>query len=227
MIVLLAPFYYLFYGLYFLAVNGLEFFLSLSLTIAFLIVVAAYFIILWFINFEHVMFWLPVASPVLQVVLVPLAAFFLLKPDTIWTKPELFPKNDFAGLLYTWAMGKVLFMGSYIVLPLTFTGHFFNYTVWDEFEKFNSDDYSAITSQDAALIMVLLWMALPYMVPFAWANDFYMWFLQIPNEIYLYTQLNLHWQVNYDKNCNYNYDYNNQEAQNEFIKCMETVYIWK
>ena len=183
----MAPFYYLFYGLYYLTVYALQFGFSLSIVIAVYMAIFGYVIIEWFIHFEHVMFWLPVASPVLQVVLLPLAAFFLLKPDTTWTKPELFPKNDFAGLLYTWIMGKVLFMGSYIVLPLTFTGHFFNYTVWDEFEKFNSDNYSAITSQDAALIMVLLWMALPYMVPFSWANDFYMWFLQIPNEIYLYT----------------------------------------
>ena len=66
-------------------------------------------------------------------------------------------------------------MGSYVVLPLTPFGHFFNFTYYDEFTKFTSEDYSGVTSEDAAVMMLLLWMALPYVVPFAWANDFYMW----------------------------------------------------
>jgi len=152
---------------------------------------SSYYIIDYFLYFEHVMFWLPLANPFLQIILPPLAAYFYLYPDTKWTKPELFP-TEYPENLYSWMIGKILFMGSYVVLPMTFFGHPFNYSVWDEFNLFIYDDYNAVNSFDAAMLMVFLWMSLPYMVPFAWANDFYMWLLQIPLEIYLWTQMNIH-----------------------------------
>ena len=84
------------------------------------------------------MFWLPVMNPILQVVLVPLATWYYFWPDTTWTKPELFPR-EYPGTLYTWAMGKILFAGTYVVMPLTFGGHILNYTLWDEFELFKAN----------------------------------------------------------------------------------------
>ena len=102
-----------------------------------------------------------------------MAAVFYFYPDTIWTKPEIFP-TTYPESLYSWAIGKILFIGTYILLPLTFLGHPLNYTIFDEFNKFNNDDYAVITSQDAAKIFILLLMSLPYIVPFAWANNFYM-----------------------------------------------------
>ena len=106
------------------------------LYLALVIVYSSYYIINWFLYFEHVMFWLPVVNPVLQIVLLPLATWFYFYPDTEWTKPELFPREEGPGLLYTWAMGKIFFMGSYVVLPLTVFGHFYNYTMLEEYESF-------------------------------------------------------------------------------------------
>lgn len=183
------------------------------------IVYVSYYIIEWFLYFEHVMFWLPLANPLLQVMLPPLAAYFYFVPDTTWTKPELFP-TTYPGTLYTWMMGKILFVGTYVVLPMTFFGHPLNYTLWDEFNKFIYEDYSAVTSFDAAMMMIATWMTLPYMVPFAWANDFYMWYLQIPLEYYLWSQSSIHRQIHFDKNCQYDHD--NWDAYRE---CMQNMFL--
>ena len=89
--------------------------------------------------------------------------------------PKEYPSNPFAC-----SIAKPLFAGNYIVSPLTLTDHFFNFTFLDEFQKFIKNKYGTGTSQDAAIIFLALWMALPYMVPFARANDFYERIFQIP-----------------------------------------------
>ena len=68
------------------------------------------------------MFWLPILNPVLQVVLLPMAFAFYMYPDTEWTKPDMMPKT-WPGSLYTWAVGKIIFLSSYVFLPMTFFGH--------------------------------------------------------------------------------------------------------
>ena len=147
------------------------------------------------------MFWLPILNPFLQIALLPMAAAFYFYPDTIWTKPELFPQT-YPESLYTWAVGKILFFGTYILLPLTFFGHPLNYTILDELNTFTTNNYAVISSKDTALIFILLWMSLPYIVPFAWANNFYMWYLQLPLEYALWTTTNLHLTIHRDSNCN-------------------------
>ena len=92
------------------------------------------------------MFWLPLMNPVLQVVLLPMAAAFYLYPDTQWTKSELMP-TTWPGSLYTWAVHKIIFLGSYILVPMTFFGHPLNYYLFEELEDFTTDNYNAITSE--------------------------------------------------------------------------------
>ena len=159
-------------------------------------------IIQYFVYFEHAMFWLPLVSPLLQVILLPLALAFVIWPDTPYTRPKLFPK-EWPGSLYSWLVGKILFMGAYMVLPLSFLGHPINLTVFDDYQWYLEDDYAAISSYDAAYILILIWMSLPYIVPFAWANDFYMWLLQIPMEVLLYLELKHHLIIHWDAACQY------------------------
>ena len=166
--------------------------------------IASYVYIEIFGYFEHVLFWMPLLNQFLQVVLLPMAAVFYIYPDTVWTKPELFP-TTYPESLYTWAVGKILFFGSLITIPMTFLGHPFNLTIVREFDKFASDKFTAISSQKAALIFIVFWMSLPYLVPFAWANDFYLWYLQIPLEVVLWIQYNFHLTIHYDYNCNLDY----------------------
>ena len=120
-----------------------------------------------------------------------MAYAFYMYPDTEWTKPDMMPKT-WPGSLYTWAVGKIIFLGSYVLLPTTFLGHPLNYTLFDELDKFTSDNFSSISSEDTAMIFIFTWMALPYIVPFAWANNFYLWYLQIPLEFHLWAEYMFH-----------------------------------
>ena len=72
-----------------------------------------------------------------------MAAAFYFYPDTIWTKPEIFP-TTYPESLYSWAISKILFIGTYILLPLTFLGHPLNYTIFDEFDKHTDIVYVGI-----------------------------------------------------------------------------------
>ena len=74
-----------------------------------------------------------------------MAAYFYLYPDTEWTKPDIMPIT-WPGNLYTWAVGKIIFLASYVLLPLSLFGHPLNYTLADELDKFSSDNFYGITS---------------------------------------------------------------------------------
>ena len=151
---------------------------------------------------EHVLFWLPIINPVLQVVLLPMAVVFYLFPDTEWTSTEKLPR-EWPGTIYTWFVGKIMVVASYTVMPLAFFGHPLNFLVYEEIQKFFDEDFSAMTSQETAEVLVLLWMALPYVVPFALVNNIYLWYLQIPHELYLYYRTKYHLVIHYDTKCLY------------------------
>ena len=128
-----------------------------------------------------------------------MAAWFLLEPDTVYTLPNMFPET-LPGSLYTWLVNKTLFFGSILLLPLGVLGHPLNFLSIKGISDFMGDG-EQVSSQNAALIFIMLWMALPYITPLAWANDFYMWWFQIPLEIIIFYftghQLDMHW----DNNC--------------------------
>lgn len=103
--------------------------------------------------------------------------------------------------MYTWVVGKILFFASILVPTMSFFGHPLNFFVWDDVYTFIFDQNKAMTSHEAAWLMIIFWMILPYIVPFAWANNFYLWFMQIQVEIVFGVLLNVHLQLHLDINC--------------------------
>lgn len=155
----------------------------------------------WLLWLEHLMFWLPLTAPILQVILPPLAFFFFFWPNTKWTNPNELP-TDYPDSLYSWVVGKILYTASHIVPTMSFFGHPLNFFFWDEAYKFLGDRYTTMTSFDAAWMMLLFWMVLPYFIPFAWTNNFYLWPILIPLEIAMaYDAPLFQFQIHLDAEC--------------------------
>lgn len=152
-----------------------------------------------------------------------MAVYYWLFPYTTWTKPDQFPK-EYPGVLYTWFIGKIIYMGSYINPLLAFFGHPLNFFVWNEFEVYLNNDQNAVSSESCAIMFVFLWMSLPYITPFAWANAFYMWYLQIPFEFLLWYTDKIHLKIHYDKEC-YIPDWENFDYE-EYQHCIADVYMY-
>ena len=121
------------------------------------------------------MLWLPWLSPLYYVILLPLAAVFYFYPNTTYTLPSMFPMTD-PDYYYTWFIVKTLYFGGYAMEVASFLGIPLDALPFYYFSKYVGYE-TTITSEECAAILAFFLMALPFIMPFAIANYFYIFFL--------------------------------------------------